>query len=453
LRKWLADNQFYLPDDRSGVVDSYLKRKWYFIAVKINLGGRHQDLRSTSSKLASGELNPLQISFASDRCVFPLKISSINGQPSEVQLYVLTPKPLLEFSMLQEHLPLFYSNDLVQAAQMARWKKATTDRSIQICTRRFGGVPPDLEADEIVQAWNGRPLASLEELPRYARVTRKDLPECRRLIPALGDKTWWLGKDTWTFQPREMHDLTFQPAVPALRDMLGSKYGYFAAAGLCACGADGLTALLQAMEDPGTAVRIDAAGVFNDHLSPNQIYRDPRVIHAASVWLADSEPAVRMAGLDVLNLLNTMNSLDHPGRAGMKAAVPLLPLVQDPDPVVRATAVLDAGGFQNYPLSTEVLMALLKNSEAYARLSGVTLLYRNAVQRNEDEQSVELALPMLKDPNWFVADLAGSTLRALTGQDFADDEVVAWNTWWNQNKAHFVPQRRISEFGLRPIKM
>ena len=112
---------------------------------------------------------------------------------------------------------------------------------------------------------------------------------------------------------------------------------------------------------------------------------------------------------------------------------------------------MDAGAYQNYPLSKEVLMALLQNSEAYARMQGVTMLYRNAIQRHEDKQSVALALPILKDPNRFVAELAGSTLRSLTGQDFAGDEVDKWNNWWNENKTHFVAHRRPEEFGLQPI--
>jgi hypothetical protein len=336
---------------------------------------------------------------------------------------------------------------------MARWRKAETDKSIQICTSRFGGVPPDLDAQEMVEAWNGRPVPSPEELLPYARVTRNDLPECRRLIPALGGKSWWLAKHTWTFQPRDMRDLTFEPALPAFRDMLGSKHGYFAAGGLCSFGSDGLNVLLQAMRDPNAAVRADAASAFNNMNNwPNtyQIYSGPRLTNAALAWLKDPDPAVRMAGLYLLNTLNMMNALNHQGRTDAKITG-LLTLVQDPDPVVRATAVLDAGAYQNYPLPKEVLVALLQNSEAYARMSGVTLLYRNAVQRHEDKQSVELALPMLKDPNRFVAELAGSTLRSITGQDFADDEIGKWNTWWNENEAHFVAQRRPEEFGLRPI--
>lgn len=439
LKKWLGDNDFYLPPGKYDVVDSYIKRNWYFVAVKINLGGLFSSLRSVSGQLASGELNPLQLSFASDNCVFPLKISSINGKPSEVQVYVLSPEPLLEFGMLQKNLPLFYSNDMERAAQRLEWRKARTDELVRVCTARYGDVPPDVEQRQIVDAWSARPFPSQEELLPCTRVTNKDLPECCRVIPALGGKSWWLAKHTWTFQPEDMRDLTFEPAESVFKDMLGTKYGYFAATALCSFGPEGASVLVQAMQNSNPAVRTNAASAFNNlsnWANTEQIFSDPRVTNAAPAWLKDPEPAVRIAGLYMLT---------GPARRNVTFTGPLLALLQDPDPAVRASTVFDAGTSENDPISGDVLMALLQNSEAYARLSGVTILYRNA-----NTQSVELALPLLKDPNPWVAAMAGSTLRALTGRDYADDQVDIWNMWWNENKANFAVRRRPMDFGFHP---
>ncbi len=101
---------------------------------------------------------------------------------------------------------------------------------------------------------------------------------------------------------------------------------------------------------------------------------------------------------------------------------------------------------ENDPLSQEVITILLQNSDPMARMDGVTILYRNA-----NKQSVELALSLLNDPNPFVKELAGSTLRALTGQDFTDDQSGEWEKWWNENKTNFVVQLRRQKFGLHPI--
>ena len=442
LKKWLDDNHFHLPPDKSdvNVIDYYVKRQWYFVAVKINLDESSSGLHSTSSKLASGELNPLQISFASDRCVFPLKISSINGKPSELKVYVLSPEPLLELGMLEEKLPLIYSNDVVRSGYSTQWRQAQIDKGISMCKERFGGVPPDAEQEGIVQKWNSRPFASQEELLPYAEVTKKDLPECARLIPNLSGKSWWLTKRTWTFNPEEMHDLTFEPALPAFMQMLGTKYGYFAATSLASFGKDdGVPSLLQAMQSHNPAIRTNAAAAFgwNNWGNIYQIADDSRLTSAALAWIKDPEPSVRMAGLYLLN---------GPAHPPAKLPTPLLvALLQDPDPTVRASAVFDAGPREGEPVPDEVVLALLHNSEAYGREAGINILLNKA-----DKESVELTLPMLKDPNMLIRELAGSTLRALTGQDFTDDQIDNWNAWWNQSKDNFTVHLRRELFGFHP---
>ena len=120
------------------MLDSYVKQQWYFVAVKINLGqGLSGNSFRDKLKLASGELHPLQISFASDHCVYPLKISSVNGQPSEVQVYVLSPEPLLERTMLEKKLPEIYSNDLARAKKSAEPNGANADAGSGKCKCAF----------------------------------------------------------------------------------------------------------------------------------------------------------------------------------------------------------------------------------------------------------------------------------------------------------------------------
>jgi hypothetical protein len=104
LANWLETNQYYFPTNTTGVLESYIKQQWYFIAVKVNLDKSRSASAAITNQLANGELNPLQISFDSDHCIFPLKISSANGKPSEVQIYVLSPEPLLAKTMLDLQL-------------------------------------------------------------------------------------------------------------------------------------------------------------------------------------------------------------------------------------------------------------------------------------------------------------------------------------------------------------
>jgi HEAT repeat protein len=89
-------------------------------------------------------------------------------------------------------------------------------------------------------------------------------------------------------------------------------------------------------------------------------------------------------------------------------------------------------------------VALLQNSDPNIRGGlGLVILYQNA-----DKKAVELALPLLKDPEIPVRIRAAATLRALTGQHFTDEQAAEWENWWTENKAHFVVQLHPEE--LRP---
>src|SRR6185437_27082 len=116
LQNWLLANQFVIPADKTDVIDSYVKQGWYFVAAKIDLGRAGFELVSgpprsadgaqakIAEKLSEGELYPLHLSFASKQCVFPLKISSVNGKAPEVSVYLLSTVPLVEKALFEKKL-------------------------------------------------------------------------------------------------------------------------------------------------------------------------------------------------------------------------------------------------------------------------------------------------------------------------------------------------------------
>src|ERR1019366_10591660 len=67
--------------------------------------------------------------------------------------------------------------------------------------------------------------------------------------------------------------------------------------------------------------------------------------------------------------------------------------------------------------------------------------------KNANKQSVELALPLLHDPDELVRLKAAQTLRELTGQNFSEDQADEWGKWWMTNKNQF-----ISPFYTRAIR-
>jgi HEAT repeat protein len=514
LQKWLDANQFYFPPNKSDVLDSYVKQHWYFVAVKISLAKSFPGLISTASKLASGELNPLQISFASERCVFPLKISSINGKPSEIQVYVLSPEPLLERAMLEKQLPVIYSNGMARARNSAQ-----THERMQLMQRnrqrRFMGgsesaSPLSSDSEKAIQNIVETPIPGPDDLLPYAKVTKADLPDSCKWIPRLAEKSWWLTKQTWTFRPEEMHDLEFESAFGVFAEQLGSRYGYFAAASLISFGPDSVPTTITAMQSTNPTARVNAVKVFYDDWwgfatigRASMPVGDSRIVEAALTWLKDSEPAVRCAAVLMLTGYGNWNSKyaepvvamlrdTDPGvrhavvfalprfRGDLEKYIPSIQkMLKDPDANARAASleildrlnveaeisradllsfftspdylVLNAAftqlGGQHGEVSGDEALVMLQSPQIVARLLGL-----HALDQKREKQSVALALPLLRDPDEMVRLKAAQTLRALTGQQFSEDQADEWTKWWVKSKTNFVVQPHPEELRPNPFQ-
>jgi hypothetical protein len=151
LAGWLDKHKFNWPKDRRDVLDHYVKKRWYFVAAKVSLPKARED-EDLARRLHTGELHPLKISFDSDECVYPLKISSINRGPSEIDVYVLAA-------------------DRLACGDM----------------------------DFFTESERLRPLKAA------------NLPACGEDLPRLKGKTWRLVKHSRTFTPEVMQDLVFRP--------------------------------------------------------------------------------------------------------------------------------------------------------------------------------------------------------------------------------------------------
>jgi hypothetical protein len=501
LTQWLQTNQFYFPPDKTDVLDSYVKQQWYFVAVRINLGHSLFSGRSTASQLASGELNPLQISFASAQCVFPLKISSVNGHPSEVHVYVLSPEPLLEREMLEKKLPLIYSNNLAEANQRAQNYKNMSLARQNPQSQNMRRFRPTLPFDEgRMKSIAESLMVSEYDLLPYAKLTPAELPDSCKWIPRLAGKSWWLTKQTWTFKPDDMHDLAFEPAIPYFGNMMGSIYGYFAAQNLTVFGSNALPAVLTDLQSTNPVARLRATRTVTpfgyDFREP---IHDPRLGAAALPLLKDPDPKIRAAAAMILNgnwndqcvapLIDALTDTNGEVRVFAEEGLTGHPseitkyiphfqeLLKDPNPGIRAVSY-ELLRHLNVPMTKDDLLGifqasdmgvgvvwdayndfkqltgreptdaedqtLLQNPEMNLRGGlGLVILYQNA-----DKQAVEMALPLLNDPEPGVRARAAATLRALTGQQFTDEQTAGWTNWWTENKTNFVADLHPEE--LRP---
>ncbi|WP_405901552.1 DUF2330 domain-containing protein [Streptomyces sp. NBC_00727] len=81
LEGWLKENGFELPDRLATALRPYVEQKWEYVAVRLAPEER--------GSLLSGTLEPLRLRFASDRLVYPMRLSELAATPQTLDLYVL----------------------------------------------------------------------------------------------------------------------------------------------------------------------------------------------------------------------------------------------------------------------------------------------------------------------------------------------------------------------------
>jgi len=87
LINWLNQNGYTFPKDAQDVIDYYIQKKYFFIAMKVK-----KNENETFGYYMG--INPIHIHFATDKTIYPLKISSISAAPVvEVLLYIFDKKP------------------------------------------------------------------------------------------------------------------------------------------------------------------------------------------------------------------------------------------------------------------------------------------------------------------------------------------------------------------------
>ena len=100
LVDWLNFNGYSFSEASEGIVAEYIRKGWYFVANKISTG-------EAASGLAEGTIEPLIVSFESDRIVYPLRITSVSSALCEVLLYVFTEQAVVpeEYQFLTLNTP------------------------------------------------------------------------------------------------------------------------------------------------------------------------------------------------------------------------------------------------------------------------------------------------------------------------------------------------------------
>jgi len=83
LTDWLDQNEYAYPIGSNAVLEDYIQRGWYFLAVRIR--------PSKPGEVVKQSLTPIQISFKTDEPVLPMNISSISSEPeTEILIHFLS---------------------------------------------------------------------------------------------------------------------------------------------------------------------------------------------------------------------------------------------------------------------------------------------------------------------------------------------------------------------------
>lgn len=385
LGEWLRAHDFSVPEGKSEIVDQYIQKSWFFVAARIQLdhevafrlvsASSPKDreapakARNTLQKqLASGELHPLLISFDTPRCIFPLKISSVAGKPSEVSVYVLSAEPILEPFILGKAIEKF-------RRQNVEWEgnRERRDANALQCMRNARSLNLAWRMYSLGSAEKGRPTArdwSVEDLeaigkesePNYLpRLPEEDsqfpaqeflqsfevkpekIPQCAHVMPRLKNRNWYLTKQVYTFRPEEMQDLELQEAVPLLKAALPNPEGHVAALQLMRYGEPVVPILIAACQSANPAARANAALAM-------QGLSDSGFIEPLLAMLKDPHPTVRYNAITATALNWDEQFADALGAC-----------FRDPYPQIRQEAELCLSSHEP-PTRAPVYIAMLRDS-------------------------------------------------------------------------------------------
>lgn len=505
LADWLAAHHFGFPKEKQNVLEQYIQRHWFFVAARIAPKGNGFVVKSavtqpatvsasTRKELASGELHPIIISFPSEKCIFPLAISSVNGAPSELSLYVLSAEPLLSPVIFDRKLKVYKSAKEKSIQARGGMKnsheemRARTFQNSPLAARMNAedpNDPPPTNAFDLPGLGaRGTELFQDSEEDFYSQDLQAvrsmsvegdagGLKACRHDLSRMKGKQWWLTKLTETFPPADMVDLEFEPALPFLSERLRREDGEAAAHCLPQYGSLATPIVLAALNDSNGDARrrgLPAAAEMSD----------PRFMDPLLKLLEDQDPKTRARACyatarnwnrkfekPLLRLLYDWERgvaqaaqyclREHLREIDLDATTLSAILAKDSPASLLALQVLQTRGAISEEdlkhllgstnlsvvssaftplrdkLRLEELTPLMTNSLPIARLMALGVLGRMA-----DKPAVERIISMLHDPNEAVRWRVRSALRRLTGQKLGADP-AAYEKWWAENKDTFVP--------------
>ena len=106
---WLNDNGYAFPIEGQEILDYYVQKQWFFVAMKIQ-----SDEIVNNSEYYTGAIQPLGVMFFSDEMVYPLKISSLSvpSWGTEVLVYAFSDERVTFPGAIEEYNAIITPNQL-----------------------------------------------------------------------------------------------------------------------------------------------------------------------------------------------------------------------------------------------------------------------------------------------------------------------------------------------------
>jgi len=189
LANWLNANGYAMPEGAEQVLNHYVERAWYYVAMRIAAGSE-----AVGQKLRSGLIEPLRLTFSTEQIVYPFRITALNPGGTEVLLYVAAPDPVRAGGLHEEFCAR------VRAAEVSAMSYPTlaglVSGAFALTKLRGHFAQSEIHDDITITQRGGRvkPLAEVQNPPPPLRV---------RLRPIIAEPAWTVRR--W-FAPVNMAD-------------------------------------------------------------------------------------------------------------------------------------------------------------------------------------------------------------------------------------------------------
>ncbi|NUN47557.1 MAG: DUF2330 domain-containing protein [Candidatus Brocadiae bacterium] len=176
LYGWLRENQYVYSGDE-GTLDFYIRKKWFFTVMKID----PRQMKKAADGSYLGEVTPTRFTFASDACVYPLKITQLSVKDkTDALFYVQAPRQMdLQGDLSWMHsYRVMYLTFLLGCGANAEQKQELSTRQAWVVAKRRNDPGFETTKLEWSRMLGEADLAVLDDpLKNYAQMGMGTLPE------------------------------------------------------------------------------------------------------------------------------------------------------------------------------------------------------------------------------------------------------------------------------------